>query len=97
MKPVEFLFSAEREVDQTITFYLSKSDTLADKFLNEVANTVNLISKSPEAFGLVAENIRMKLVSKFSYAIYYQVFPNKILVLSVAHTSRKPKNWEDFS
>ena len=97
MKPVSFVFSAEREIHLAVDFYLSQSTGLAEKFLREIAKTVDQISQTPEAFGLVTENIRMKLVSRFSYAIYYQVFPSKIQILSVSHTSRKPKNWEDFS
>jgi len=42
----------------------------------------------------IAESeVRVKLVHRFPYAVYYRSLAEEILILAVAHTSRQPGYW----
>jgi plasmid stabilization system protein ParE len=44
---------------------------------------------------LVDLNVRAKSLKRFPYSVLYSVENNEIVVLAIAHQSRKPGCWRD--
>jgi plasmid stabilization system protein ParE len=46
-----------------------------------------------EMFARVHGDVRRVIVSRFPYAVFYQVEADRIVVLAVLHTARGPESW----
>jgi plasmid stabilization system protein ParE len=51
------------------------------------------LEKFPEMFARVHANVRGVIVSRFPYAVFYQVEGDRVVVLAVLHTARNPESW----
>jgi len=74
-------------------WYEEKLLGLGEEFLLAVEECANSIGRNPYLFQIKYKNIRMALVERFPYGIFYFVENNKIIVLSIFHLSRNPKLW----
>jgi toxin ParE1/3/4 len=45
--------------------------------------------------GFVLEDVRKAVVSGFPYCVYYREVEGSVVILSVFHTSRDPKEWQE--
>jgi plasmid stabilization system protein ParE len=93
MKPVRFLSPAEWEMVQAARYYESKVPRLGSEFLSEVQRVVQGIAIHPEAAPNVKGEIRRRILTRFPYAILYQVDPDEIVILVVMHLRRHPDYW----
>jgi hypothetical protein len=91
---LRFLRIAALELDQAVQWYESRSPDLGVAFRIEVNSAVALIIRFPEAWP-VADGVRRCHVRRFPYALIYTIDGNDILVLAVAHLSRRPGYWRD--
>lgn len=74
-------------------WYEEKRIGLGEEFLLTVEACVNSISRNPFLFQIKYKDIRMALVERFPYGVFYFVENNKIIVLAIFHLSRNPKLW----
>jgi plasmid stabilization system protein ParE len=87
---------AELEYSEAITFYLSEhSPQSAERFEREVDSALEAILQNPLLYSLVDFNVRAKSLKYFPYSILYSVDGDEIVVLAIAHQSRKPGYWRD--
>jgi plasmid stabilization system protein ParE len=93
MTPVEFHPEAEAEMRATARWYEARSPGLGQSFLDAVDATTARIAANPGAFGFARPGIRRHLVRRFPFGILYQVEPDRVYVLAVAHSHRKPAYW----
>ncbi len=74
--------------------YRAEAASVAQDFQSEVRWAVNFILTYPEASPLVRpKGIRRRVLRKFPYSLYYSIKPDLILILAVAHQSRRPGYW----
>jgi plasmid stabilization system protein ParE len=52
-----------------------------------------VLERFPEMFARVHGDVRRMIVSRFPYAVFYQVEADRIVVLAVLHTARDPESW----
>jgi plasmid stabilization system protein ParE len=87
---------AELEYYEAIAYYLGEhSPQSADRFEQEVDRALEAILQNPQLFNLVDLNVLAKSLKKFPYSVLYSVENNEIVVLAIAHQSRKPGYWRD--
>ena len=91
---LRFLRIAALELDQAVQWYESRVPGLGGAFRIEVNSAVDLIIRFPEAWPL-AGGVRRCHVRRFPYALIYTIDGSDILVLAVAHLSRRPDYWRD--
>lgn len=93
------LSTAEAEATEAACWYDDQSIGLGELFLAEYAAALSAIEVDPLRFGLLetepAGRFRRCLLRRFPYAVIFEVQPVAILVLAVAHTSRRPSYWRD--
>jgi len=63
----------------------------------ETERVIELVGATPElgAPYVEGEGIRRVLLQRFPFAVVYQVEPELILIVAVAHQRRRPGYWRD--
>lgn len=92
---VEFIEPASIELDDAIEYYNLQSTGLGEKFLDEVLETIELISHFPQLWSQSTENTRKAVLRKYPFNLIYSLFEDKIYIIAVAHQNREPEYWID--
>jgi plasmid stabilization system protein ParE len=92
---VRFLEIAELELNQAVQWYESQAPGLGDAFLIEVLSALERISRYPEAWHPLDEEVRRYRLARLPYGVIYAAENGDILVLAVAHLHRRPDYWRD--
>ena len=89
-KLLEFRPEAIAEYELARDWYFNQSERVASKLWEEVTNAVNKIVAAPQRYPTHIRGTRRLLVQKFPFAVIYRESPVSILVVAVAHLSRRP-------
>jgi plasmid stabilization system protein ParE len=84
---------AEAELADAAEYYEARRPGLGKAFAGEVTRTISLIREYPDAGSPVGPSRRRMLVSRFPYAIIYRRDRNSVVIVAVAHQSRRPGYW----
>jgi len=95
MKPVKFRLKAENEMNDAKNYYNVQLDDLGMDFIDEVEKSIELIQKSPTRWAIIEGNIHKYILQRFPFTIYYIDEVEEILILAIAHQSRKPGYWDN--
>ena len=92
---VEFHSQASAELNDAVDYYNQREAGVGRRFAEEVRNAVRRIEDFPQAWALVAEEegLRRCQTNRFPYGLIYQVQPQRILIIAVAHLHRRPGYW----
>ena len=90
-----FLLPAEEEMTEAAIFYEGASASLGSDFLDDVQRVIDLLCDHPFLGQPVGGDLRRALLHSFPFSLIYAVEPNAILVVAVAHQSRRPEYWKD--
>ena len=91
---IELSDEAEQDFDNSYEFYANKSENVANSFYQDVNNSLEKITESPNTFPKALKDIRKFVMKKFPFIIYYQVKRFTIRVLAIFHASRNPESWQ---
>jgi len=76
-------------------FFESKSITIADKVVNTIFDSTEILKTQPEIYKLdkqkVNNDVSFRVYSVYDYAISYQVTNDLIYILRVRNNARKSK------
>jgi plasmid stabilization system protein ParE len=93
MSKVTFHEAASAEVNEAAKYYEERVSGLGLLFLAVVEEATEKVLANPEAFQLVGDEIRHKLIRHFPYSLLYVIEPDRIRVIAVAHQKRRPGYW----
>ncbi|HEX5645389.1 MAG TPA: type II toxin-antitoxin system RelE/ParE family toxin [Nitrospira sp.] len=93
MSKATFHEAASAEVNEAAKYYEERVPGLGLLFLAAVEEAAEKVLANPEAFQLVGEEIRHKLIRRFPYSLLYVIEPDRIRVIAVAHQKRRPGYW----
>jgi plasmid stabilization system protein ParE len=91
--PVVFRRRVGRDLAEARGWYEEQRIGLGEEFLAAVGASLDAIEQFPEMFTRVHGDVRRAIVSRFPYAVFYQVEARRVLVLAVLHTARDPRLW----
>ena len=93
---LEISRKAQKEIEQSVLWYNERQIGLGKKFYVQVQSTIESISNNPYSFAVRYQDIRTLKTKQFPYLVHYLIEKeeNKIVVLSVLHSSRNPKLWD---
>jgi toxin ParE1/3/4 len=91
--PYSFHPEAEAELVDAALFYESRLVGLGKSFITEVDKTISLIREYPEAGTAVRVPLRRMLVHGFPYSLVYRREDEFVLIIAVAHHSKRPGYW----
>ena len=94
--------SAEEETREAAAWYEEQRSGLGVEFLAAVDDAVHRIRRTPESYTRLEtlpeeESVRRFVLSRFPYAIIYELTDDEINILAVAHTRRRPGYWRNRS
>ncbi len=85
---------AQADVAAAYQWYESHRNGLGDAFADEVSRTYAAIDERPEQFPVTLDDIRLALVHRFPYVVYFVILPRHISVIAVIHGHRNPQAWQ---
>lgn len=84
---------ARDELAVGVSFYDSEYPGLGQDFAVEVRRLCRLISDSPIAGYELRPGVRRRVLRRFPYSILYTLEADGVLIIAVAHQSRRPGYW----
>jgi plasmid stabilization system protein ParE len=85
---------ADEELKAAAGFYETRQTGLGATFLDRVAEGFDSIFAQPLAGPLLFDDFRRRFIRQFPYSIVYRLESDRILVIAVAHWSRRPEYWK---
>lgn len=92
--PLDFHEDVDAELDKAYRWYEGQQSGLGTEFLDEVNAVFTSVSATPLRFGIAKADVRLALVRRFPYAVYFRSGPKKVRILAVIHTARSPRRWQ---
>lgn len=92
---IRFLTLAETEVDEAVSWYQEQSEDESLNFLDELDRAVRLVRAYPRIAAEIETDIRSFFLSRFPYSLIYGIDDTTIVVIAIAHQSRRPRYWAD--
>ena len=93
MTPIKYHEAAEDELLTEIGYLELRAKGLGRRFYAEVRRAERLIAQFPESAAEIRPGIGKRLLWKFRYSLIYSREKEGLLILAVAHHSRRPEYW----
>ncbi len=93
MTHVRYHEAAEDELLNEIDYLEHRVPGLGRRFYAEVRRAENLVAQFPESGQEVLPGIRKRTLRKFRFSLIYSIEKDGLLILAVAHFSRRPRYW----
>jgi toxin ParE1/3/4 len=84
---------AERDVEQAYEWYEERRPGLGREFLDELDVVYERIARFPLLYAEVYRGLRRAPVRRFPLGVFYFFNEKEILVVAVAHASRRARVW----
>ncbi len=89
---------AADEADEAARWYEARQAGLGAQFLDDLIRAYQQIEAQPHLHPQVAPSVRGRdvrrcILRRWAYTIIYEVRGMDVLVVAVAHTSRRPNYW----
>lgn len=88
---------ADSQAYEAVRWYERKKSGLGQRFLETYHQSFESIESSPRSFPLVksrsGREFRYCLLKPFAYRVGFEVRPNEVIVLAVAHLRRSSRFW----
>ena len=90
MKPLIVHSKAELELWQAVAYYEEIRHGLGLDLEREIRHAFSEIREAPQIWPQKKYGTRCYLLKRFPYAIYFLELDDKIWIVAIAHTSRRP-------
>ena len=84
---------ALREMQDAAQAYEDERPGLGDRFLNAADDTIDLLSRFPSSGRDIGDGVRYHPLKRYPYSAVYELHPDVIRVVAVAHHRRAPGYW----
>ena len=93
MKRVAYHRLAAAELVESACFYDQRRAGLGDEFLSGVDAVLDIIRAHPELETRGLHGTLSLRIRRFPFRVVYDLQPDRVWVVAVAHLSRKPAYW----
>lgn len=91
---VRFHRLATREMRAAHAWYFQRDPQVAGRFLIAVDVALARVAKDPDSLAVERGSYRSIMVPRFPYRLIFEHLQSElVLVIAVAHTSRRPSYW----
>ena len=94
MKQIIYLSVAELELVEAAQYYDSEREGLGRAYIDAVRATEKRIQRNPRLWAFRRKPVRSCRIDRFPYRLHYVEEAERIVVVAVAHASRRPDFWE---
>ncbi len=85
--------AAEAEVAEAFDWYESQREGLGAEFLVAIDDAIAQVCRQPYRWPKSTRETHRAVLKRFPYLIHYQIRPEIILVVAIAHAGRRPAYW----
>lgn len=78
-----------------VAYYADISPKLGKSFIEAIESGLTKIHLFPEAWQVVAGDVRRHLIDRFPFGIYYCIDEDIVMIYAVMHMSRHPDYWKN--
>lgn len=89
----EFHPAALQEYAEAVQFFAQQDQH--QNFIDTIENAIFRIVSAPKRWPILEGQIRRYLTRKFSYAILYRVYSDRIVIAAIVSCRRDPSYWKD--
>ena len=93
MRAYRLLPQAILDLETGISFYDTEYPGLGVEFAIEVRQLCRLIAQTPASGFKFRSGVRRRILRRFPYSILYTVDRTEVLIVAIAHQSRRPGYW----
>lgn len=86
---------AEAELIEAAQFYEQRLSNLGGQFLETIENAVREIQNSPRQWRVIERDVRLCLITRFPFGIYFRIELDELRILSIKHHSRHSDMWRE--
>ena len=86
---------ARLEYREAAIFYEGRRAGLGATFTREIETVIDRILEAPDGFRCIEQDVRRCLAHIFPYGVLFTVERDFVLIIAVAHCSRKPGYWRE--
>ncbi len=86
--------AAAADMAEAAAWYDGHRRGVGDEFLAAVDSLLEQIGDHPMRYRVAHAALRLALVPRFPYCVFYRVEKERILVLAVTHGRRDPRQWK---
>lgn len=84
---------ARQELADAIQFYSAEAPALAEDFVQDFDAALHQLGALPQSGASYHHGTRRLLLRRFPFSVIYRVRSDRIEVVAVAHTRRRPDYW----
>jgi toxin ParE1/3/4 len=95
VKKIRFEITDDAEADyrEAVNFYTQGNKETARAFAREFRAVIALLRERPMIGTPHVHGTRKKVFTRFPFALIYDVHPDRLAAIAVAHHSRDPEYW----
>lgn len=90
-----FLSLADVEIVESALYYDEVAPGLGTDFLNDVQQAIDRLCEFPKIGTPLTARVRSLMLSRFPFSLIYYGEPDSIVIVAVAHQSRRPSYWRN--
>lgn len=94
MLPIKYRREAIAELKEAVAWYITRDTQVADRWLDEFEQTLEMIRADPESHAMISNQLRYRQLSGFPYIVVYCITADHVIVIAVSHTSRDSEIWQ---
>jgi plasmid stabilization system protein ParE len=84
---------ATREVEEAQEWYLERSPSAEQGFLDDLDHAVEQVTAAPLRWPRYKARTRRYVFRNYPYSLIYRTYPDLVRILAVAHDSRRTNYW----
>lgn len=92
---IEFHPAALEEAEVARDWYAERSLMASKAFVSELNHAVEQLAETPDRWPQYEAGTRRYVFPRFPFSLIYRVLDEKIQILAVAHTKRRPEYWKE--
>ena len=93
MIPIRYHEEVEQELLNAVGYLEIQAKGLGRRLWAEIQRAERFISQFPKSAEEIRPGIRKRLLRTFRYSLIYSIEKDGLLILAVAHHSRRPGYW----
>jgi toxin ParE1/3/4 len=93
LRPINFSPAAAAEAEEAQAWYATESPAAASRFAKALARAIDRIRDEPTRWPHYMHRTRRYRLKKFPFIVVYRNRRDRIDILAVSHTSRRPGYW----
>jgi toxin ParE1/3/4 len=94
MRALVFTRAAREELLQAVHYHEQEREGLGRKLLAAVQALAERLLDYPESGPVLFRDVRRAAVRRFRYDLVYRIQPEALIIVAVAHHSRRPGYWK---